>query len=107
MASTLTAARVSCDIPTRTLYRLSNFTTTEGMGGDRFEYVVLSLGRDGDTCAFPANEDGGILDLVGFGYGLGPSRWLMDSEMDDYIAECIAQHELDGGTGYKVYGEST
>lgn len=98
--STLTATRVDAPLrATRTLYKLSEPTTSEEMKGEQFEYVVLSWGSDGDTCAFPANESGGVLDFLGFGFGVGPSRWILDAEKDSYIAACIEQHEKDGGEG--------
>lgn len=101
----MTATREPRDLgPTRTLYRLSEPTTSEGHP-DQFEYVTLSRGRDGDTCAFPADAAGRIQDFVGFGFGMGPSRWLDDSEFDEYMAECIAQHEEDHGTGASIYHE--
>jgi len=91
---------------TRTLYKLSHPTTSESHP-DPFEYVVLSIGRAGDTCAFPSTSDGRILDMVGFGYGMGPNRWLVDEEFDPYIAECIAQHERDHGSGLAIYTADT
>lgn len=98
--SALTASRVSASVSAnRTLYKLSEPTTTEEMSGEQFQYVVLSLGRAGDTCAFPANDSGGVLDFIGFGFGVGPSRWILDEEKDAYIAACIEQHEKDGGAG--------
>lgn len=101
--SALTATRQTTEVgATRTLYRLSEPTTSEG-NPEPFEYVVLSLGSLGDTCAFPSNERGQIQDLCGFGFGLGPSRWLVDSEFDGYIQACIDQHERDGGDGLTDY----
>jgi len=69
------------------------------MGANPSESVARALGRDGDTCVFPSNEKGNVLDFVGFGYGIGPSRWLHDQEKDAYVDACIAQHGLDHGAG--------
>lgn len=103
--STITAERVRGDFPAgRALYKLSQPTTSEEHP-EPFEFVVLSFGRDGDTCAFPANERGGIEDFFGFGFGMGPSRHLDDSELDAYVQECIDQHERDGGSGFTTYRE--
>ena len=103
---TLTATRVPCDRMTRTLYRLSETVTRSAGHGltVTFDHLVLSLGRDGDTCVFPADETGKILDFLGFGYGMGPSRWLVDEEFDAYVEECIAQHARDGGQALAIYG---
>lgn len=102
----LTAERVSADIiSTRTLYRLSEPTVTKGVT-EPFEYLVLSLGRYGDTCVFPSNEHGNILDLWGFGFGVGPSRWLVDCEFDAYVQACIEQHIKDGGSGLTFAAEN-
>lgn len=84
---------------TRLLYRLSEPTTTAAMPGVEFEHIVLSFGLLGDTCAFPADGEGRIISLVGFGFGIGPSRWLAGDEFDSYVRDCITQHEKDGGAG--------
>lgn len=106
---TLTATRVGpAEVAphTRTLFRLSEPAVSEDHPGP-FQYIVLSLGRDGDTCVFPSDARGGILGWCGFGFGLGPSRWLAGEELDDYVTACIAQHEADGGTGLHIYHEET
>lgn len=74
----------------RHLFDLGKTFTVEGKP---FTHAVLSWGRAGDTCAFPATSEGKILDFCGFGFGLGPSRWIMPDEFDDYIADCIAAAE--------------
>ncbi|MBO9555573.1 hypothetical protein [Cellulomonas sp.] len=100
--SDLTATRTGLITrATRTHYRLSQATTTEDHPTP-FEHLVLSLGREGDTCVFPADGQGRLSSLVGFGYGLGMPRWLTDAEMDAYVAACITQHEADGGAGLRV-----
>lgn len=88
----------------RQVYRLSEAITSAAYP-EPFEYVVLSLGRAGDTCVFPSNEKGNILDFMGFGYAWGPSRWLTDGEYDAYVSACIAQHEHDHGAGMKICTE--
>lgn len=105
--SELTATRVPFDRHTRTLYRLSETVTRiDALGRTvTFDYVVASLDRLGDTCAFPADHTGAILDMLGFGYGMGPGRWLTDDEMDGYVQECIEQHERDGGLACTIYSD--
>lgn len=36
-------------------------------GDESTHHLVVSWGREGDTGVFPANEAGGILDMLGFG----------------------------------------
>ena len=100
---TTTATRLDTEIgSTRTLYKLSEirgvpeFKFLDYTGEMlRFDHVVLSLGSGGDTCAFPADADGKIMQLIGFGFGMGPSRWLTEPEFDRYIDACIAEHHRD------------
>lgn len=100
--SELTVERVRSVSPTRWLYRLSEKTTTKELAPEQFDHIVLSLGRLGDTCVFPANAEGGVLDFVGFGFGMGPSRWLTEAEIDGFVEACVAQHVKDGGEGVAV-----
>lgn len=103
--SGLSATRIPCDFTTRTLYQLSAPVTRDDARGRAvtFDHLVLSLGRAGDTCVFPADDQGRILDMLGFGFGMGPGRWMVDCEFDDYVRECIDQHERDGGQSTSVY----
>lgn len=62
----------------RWLYRLSTpirFTNNDLKsyveGELQTEYVVVSWGRDGDTCIFPADDEGRILDMLGFNGRMG------------------------------------
>lgn len=98
----ITAQRVPSELERRVLYKLSEPVTTDEMP-DPFTHVVVSLGSLGDTCAFPASASGAILDFFGFGFADGPNRWLTDGELDDYVEQCIQQHEKDGGAGTTDY----
>lgn len=101
--STITAERVGQPrTRMQTLYKLSAPTTSKQHPAP-FEYVLVSLGRQGDTCVFPADADGRLLDGMGFGFAMGPGYWLVDDEFDAFVQECLDQHELDGGTASKFY----
>jgi len=89
----------------RIVYALSEPVMTRAYP-HRFGHVVLSLGRYGDTCVFPSDDQGRILDSIGFGYGIGPSRWLAGEEFDDYVADCIRQHESDDGDAWALPSDS-
>lgn len=65
----------------------TTFTTTDMR--EEFSHVVVSKGRAGDTCAFPSNSEGKITSLLGFGYEMGPDRWLQDDEIAPYLEECV------------------
>lgn len=99
MTATRSRERVGA-VGQRIVYRLSEPVKTDACP-NLFEYVALSLGRAGDTCVFPSDEEGNLLDLVGFGFVMGVSRWLFDEEADAFVAACIAQHLADGGAGLK------
>lgn len=95
---TLTATFVKQTRTNKWLYKLSETVTQYGY---TFDHLVLSWGRDGDTCVFPATPEGKIVDFVGFGFEFGPSRWLFDFEMQAYVDACIEEH-LAGNDGLKV-----
>jgi len=68
----------------RWLYKLSRpVRFTQGFdkeysdGECTTEHVVVSWGRDGDTCIFPGDEDGRILDMLGW---VGRDYWVPASE---------------------------
>lgn len=103
MSATLTAERShepAGAVGQRIVYRLSEPVRTDAYPHP-FEHVALSRGRLGDTCVFPSDEEGNLLDLVGFGFGMGLSRYLTDDEADAFVTACIAQHLTDGGAGLK------
>ncbi len=101
--STITAERIGCPRSRmQTLYKLSVPTTTKEHP-EPFDHVLVSRGKMGDTCAFPADAGGRLLDGMGFGYAMGPSYWLSDDELDAFLQECIDQHEIDGGESLKFY----
>jgi hypothetical protein len=96
--SGLTATFVEETRPHKWIYKLSQAVTRFE---HTFDHLVLSWGRDGDTCVFPATPEGEIVDFVGFGFGLGPPYWLLDFEMQAYVDACIEEH-LAGDDGLKV-----
>jgi len=62
----------------RWLYKLStpikwtqDYTKSYAEGDERTEFVVVSWGRDGDTCIFPADNEGRLLDTLGFNGRMG------------------------------------
>lgn len=68
----------SFDGTQRWLYRLSepirysNHADRLYSGGEcTTEYVLVSWGREGDTCIFPAEANGGIADMEGFNGRMG------------------------------------
>ena len=85
-------------VSTRWLYEMGDTFSTDRAG--EFDHVVVSLGTHGDTCAFPATAEGRLLDLDGFGFSLGPSRWLSLAEHEAYLADCVAAHR----TGEVAFG---
>lgn len=95
----LTATFVEQTRSYRWLYRLSETVTCRE---HTFDYLILSWGRDGDTCVFPADETGKIIDFAGFGWTWGPHRWLFPEEMQAYVDACIEKHLESDGEGIWV-----
>lgn len=77
----------------RQLYTLTTPLKVEALP-EPVKYLVLSLGRHGDTCLFPSDSEGRIMDLLGVGFNMGPNRWLTESEFDGYVTQCINQEKL-------------
>lgn len=74
--------------------------------GGTFDYITVSRGRLGDTCAFPANAAGGALDMIGIGYEMGPDWHLLDEELETYALECLELHDAGATMGYYALGDT-
>lgn len=57
-------------LPSPIRYSRSVFTSYAD-GTETTEHVVVSWGRDGDTCIFPADTEGRLLDTLGFNGRMG------------------------------------